>query len=233
VTYSKQDESARDLICTQLRRSIVMSHHRPGERLNPNALAEDFGVSVTPVREALQMLDQEGLVTIKPRSGYFVTHLTLKELLDWLDLREILEVGAFERAVSRITDEQLEELEQVHAEYSGDDEESLERYINENRRLHCLIAEASGNRKLAEMLSHVHDRLARFMVWSHAGQSMLQYRHGHLIAALRTRDTATARQAILDELNEMREITLEHLIQEESAFWHLGTHSRQTERVEK
>jgi DNA-binding GntR family transcriptional regulator len=233
VTSSEQDESARDIIYTQLRRSIIMSHHRPGERLNPNALAEDFGVSVTPVREALQMLDQEGLVITKPRSGSFVTHLTLKQLLDWLDLREILEVGAVERAVSRITDEQLEELEQVHTDYSGDDEESLERYINENRRMHCLIAEASGNHQLAEMLGHVHDRLARFMVWSHAGQSMLQYRHEHLIEALRTRDPATARQAILDELNEMRETTLEHVIREESAFWHLGTHSRQTERVEK
>jgi DNA-binding GntR family transcriptional regulator len=198
-----------------------------------HAIAEDFGVSVTPVREALQMLDQEGLVITKPRSGFFVTHLTLKQLMDWLDLRGILEVGAVERAASLITDEQLEELEQVHADYSGDDEESLERYINENRRLHCLIAEASGNHQLVEMLGHVHERLARFMVWSHGGQSMLHYRHEHLIEALRTHDPATARQAILDELKEMREVTLERVIREESAFWHLGTQLQQTERVEK
>jgi DNA-binding GntR family transcriptional regulator len=233
MTSPKQDESARDLIYTQLRRSIVMSHHQPGERLNPNTLAEDFGVSVTPVREALQMLEQEGLVTIKPYSGHFVTHLTLKQLLDWLDLRAILEVASVERAASRITEEQLEALEQVHTDYSGEDEESLERYILENRRLHCLIAEASGNRQLVDMLGHIHDRLARFMVWSYAGQSMLRFRHGPLIAALRTHDPAKARQAILDELNEMRETTLEHVIQKESEFWDLGTHSKQTERVEK
>jgi DNA-binding GntR family transcriptional regulator len=94
-------------------------------------------------------------------------------------------------------------------------------------------AEASGNRQLAEMLGHVHDRLARFMVVSHAGQSMLEYRHEPLIEALRTRDPATARQAMLDELDEMREVTLEHVTREESAFWYLGTHSQQTERGEK
>ena len=230
---SKQGQTARGLVYTQLRRSIVMGHRRPGERLNMHALAEDFGVSVTPVREALQMLDREGLVSTKPRSGHFVTHLTLKQLLDWLELREILELGAVERAATRITDEQLQELEQVHAGYTGEDEESVECYLGENRRLHCLIAEASGNRQLAEMLGHVHDRLARFMVVSHAGQSMLEYRHEPLIKALRTRDPATARQVMLDELDEMREVTLEHVTREESAFWYLGTHSQQTERGEK
>ena len=229
MTSSKQAQSARDLVYTQLRRSIVMSHHRPGERLNLHTLAEGFGVSVTPVREALQMLDREGLVSTKPRSGHYVTHLTLKELLDWLDLREILELGAVERAATRITDEQLHELEQAHAGYSGDDEESVERYINENRHLHCLIAEASGNRQLAEMLGHVHDRLARFMVVSHAGQSMLEFKHERLIEALRARDPTLARRAILDELGEMREVTLERVIREESAFWHLGTQSQKRE----
>lgn len=210
-----------------------MGHRRPGERLNMLALAEGFGVSVTPVREALQMLDQEGLVSTKPRSGHFVTHLTLKQLVDWLDLREILELGAVERAVTQITDEQLGELEQVHDGYSGADEESVERYLSENRRLHCLIAAASGNRQLVEMLGHVHDRLARFMVVSHAGQSMLEFKHGRLIEALRTRDPATARQAMFEELDEMRQVTLEQVTREESAFWYLGTHSRQTELLEE
>jgi DNA-binding GntR family transcriptional regulator len=62
---------------------------------------------------------------------------------------------------------------------------------------------------------------------------MLEFKHERLIEALRTRDPATARQAMLDELNEMREVTLERVIREEGAFWHLGTHSRQTERGEK
>ena len=222
MTSSEQRDSAKDHVYSQLRRAIMMSHYRPGERLNPQELAQQFDVSVTPVREALQVLEQEGLVSIKPRSGHYVTHMTLKELLDWLDLRQILEVASVERAATHITDEQLDELEKIHAGYSGDDEESIERYISENRRVHCLIAEASGNEQLAEMLGQVHDRLARFMVSSHGGEIMLRFRHDDLIQALRTHDPDEARRAMLDELTNMRLMTIERVIREESGSWQVG-----------
>jgi DNA-binding GntR family transcriptional regulator len=167
------------------------------------------------------MLSQEGLVSIKPRSGYFVTHITLKQLRDLLDMREILEVASIERAAGRITEEQLRELEQVHAGYTGNDDESYERYMEENRRFHCLIAQASGNRELTDALGRLHDRLVRFMVLSHMGET-LETRHAQLVKVLRTRDALAARQAMLDEVNETREAILERVIEEEGAYWRLG-----------
>lgn len=199
-----------------------MGHREPGERLDLDALTKSYGTSVTPVRDALQMLSQEGLVTIKPRSGYFVTHVTLKQLRDMLELREILEVASIEQAAVRISEEQLEQLEHVHAGYTGEDDESYDRYMDENRRFHYLIAQASGNQELAEMLGRLHDRLARFMVLCRAGET-LERRHALIIEALRTRDVATARQAILSEMNETRETILERVIQEEGTSWRLGT----------
>jgi DNA-binding GntR family transcriptional regulator len=221
MSRSKPGGTSKNLIYKELRRSIITGHRKPGERLDLEPLARSYGTSVTPVRDALQMLSQEGLVTIKPRSGYFVTHLTLKQLRDMLELREILEVASVERATVRITDEQLEQLEHVHAGYTGDDDESYDRYMSENRGLHYLIAEASGNHELAETLGRLHDRLARFMVLCRAGET-LECRHARLIEALRTHDVATARQAMLDEINETRETILERVIQEEGAFWRLG-----------
>ncbi len=219
---SKQGDTSKNLIYTELRRSIIVGHREPGERLDLDALTESYGTSVTPVRDALQMLSQEGLVSIKPRSGYFVTRITLKQLRDMLELREILEVASIERAVVRITEEQLQQLEHVHAGYTGEDDESYDRYMDENRRFHYLIAQASGNQELAEMLGRLHDRLARFMVLCRAGET-LEPRHALIIEALRTRDVATARQAILNEINETHEAILERVIQEEGAFWRLGT----------
>ena len=221
MVRSKSGNTSKNLIYKELRRSIIMGHRKPGERLDLEALARSHGTSVTPVRDALQMLSQEGLVTIKPRSGYFVTHLTLKQLRDMLELREILEVAAIKRAATQITAEQLEQLEHVHAGYTGDDDESYDRYMSENRHFHYLVAEASGNHELAEMLGHLHDRLTRFMVLCHAGET-LRPRHARLIKALRTHDVAVARQAMLDEINETRETILEYVIQEEGAFWRLG-----------
>ena len=202
-----------------------MGHHNPGERLDLGALAQSYGTSRTPVRDALQMISQEGLVTIKPRSGYFVTHVTLKQLRDMLELREIVELASVERAVVRITEEQLEQLEHLHTGYTGEDDESYDRYMDENRRFHCLIAEASGNQELAEIVGHLHDRLVRFMVLPRAGET-LEPRHTRLIEALRTRDVAVARQAMLDEINETREDILEGVIQDEGASWRLGARTR-------
>ena len=221
MPHSKPGDTSKNLICTEIRRSIIMGHHEPGERLDLETLSKGYGTSVTPVRDALQMLSQEGLVTIRPRSGYFVTHITLKQLRDMLELREILEVASIERAAVRITDEQLEQLEHVHAGYTGEDDESSDRYASENRHFHCLIARASGNQELAEMLGRLHDRLARFMVLCHTNETM-ESRHSLLIKALRTRDVAAARQAMLNEINQTRETILELVIQEEGDFWRLG-----------
>ena len=220
VPRSIPDDTARTRIYTELRRSIIMGRRAPGERLSIEDLAEHYGTSVTPVRDALQMLNQEGLVMIKARSGYFVTHITLRELRDLLELREILEVAAVERAARRITTEQLDRLAHVHRGYTGDDEESYDRYTDENRRFHYLIAEASGNQELADLLGRLHDRLARFMVIRHAGQTM-EETHRRIVEALRQHDVSAARQAMLDEILETRDAILDHVIREEGALWHL------------
>ncbi len=91
------------------------------------------------MREALQILNQEGLVTIKPHSGYLVTQLTLKQLRDLLDLRAILEMASVERAAQRITEEQVQKLKSVFAGYTGDDDDSYTRYTEENQRFHCSL----------------------------------------------------------------------------------------------
>jgi DNA-binding GntR family transcriptional regulator len=224
VLRSEPNGTSKNLIYRELRRSIILGHRTPGERLDLEALTKSYGTSVTPVRDALQMLSQEGLVTIKPRSGYFVTRITLKQLRDMLELREILEVASVERAAARITDEQLEQLEHVHAGYTADDDEANDRYASENRRFHYLIAQASGNQELTEMLGRLHDRLARFIVLARGGETM-ELRHMRLIEALRTRDVAVARQAMLDEVHETREYIVERVIQEEGDSWRLGSQS--------
>jgi len=208
-------------IYSELKGEIILGHRRPGERLAIDDLKARFGTSVTPVRDALQMLGQEGLITIKPRSGYFVTQITLKELRDMLELREILEVAAVERAAEAITDIQLAALQKVHAGYTGDDDRAYTRYTDENRQFHYLLAQASGNQELALALRSLHDRLARFMVIRQAGKKLEEI-HGILIDRLAAKDVAGARQAILQEVRNSRMAILDRIMQEEAANWHVG-----------
>lgn len=220
VSAEVGDYTLKQKVYTDLRRSILMGHHAPGEKIDIRKIAQQYGTSITPIREALQMLNQEGLVTIRAHAGYRVTQLTLKQLRDLLEVREILELAAVERAAPRITPEELEELEGVSAGYTGEDDESYARYTAENRRFHTLIARATGNQELAEMVGHLHDRLARFMVVRHAGETM-EESHSRIVKALRAGDAAAARQALGDELTETREILLDRVIQEQGDGWHL------------
>jgi GntR family transcriptional regulator, rspAB operon transcriptional repressor len=210
---SNENESAKNLIYKELRRSIIMGHRQPGSRLIVKEIAKNYNTSITPVRDALQMLSQEGLVTIKARSGYYVAALTLKELRDLLDLRRILELAAIEKAALRITPDQIEALRKVHAGYTGEDDASYERYTEENRKFHYLIAVASGNLALAESLEHLHDRLARFMVVQQIGERQIRM-HNRIIKALEEHDLEGARQAILNEVNPSQEAILDTVMEE-------------------
>jgi DNA-binding GntR family transcriptional regulator len=216
------EPTSKNRIYREIRRSIITGHLRPRERLDVLGLAKRYKTSVTPVRDALQMLGQDGLVSIKPRSGYYVTSMTLKELQDMFDLRKTLELASVERAALRISHQELELLREVHAGYTGDDDESYDRYTDENRNFHCLIAEASGNHEFARMLGTLHDRLARFMVLRHAGRSQEQT-HARIVEALQAHDPVAARQALLEDIEGTHEAALDRVMQVEAASWELGS----------
>ncbi len=203
MSRGQKNGTAKTAIYNRLRSEIITGQKKPGERLSIEALKTDYGTSVTPVRDALQMLNQETLVTIKPRSGYYVAHITLKDLHDMLDLREILETATVERAVENITDEQIKQLEGIHAGYTGDDEFSYTRYTDENRQFHYIVAQASGNQELAAQLGHLLDRMARFMVIRRAGKNLAVI-HEPLIKALKKKDVKAAREAIYMELRDTK-----------------------------
>jgi GntR family transcriptional regulator, rspAB operon transcriptional repressor len=214
------ETNIKNRIYTEIRRSIIMGHRKPGERLNIEELANHYSTSITPIRDTLQRLSQEGLITVKPRSGYFITQITVKELRDMFELRNILELAALERTLVHITDDQLARLRNIHRGYTGDDDESYDRYTEENRRFHYLLAEASGNQELAHSLGRLLDRLARFMVIRHAGKTLAET-HERILDGLQNRDMAASRTALLDDIENTFEISLERIIQTEGSAWHV------------
>ena len=104
----------RDVVFNTLRQGILTGELKPGERLMEIHLADKLGVSRTPIREAIHMLELEGLVTMIPRRGAVVSQITEKGIKDVLEVRRALDVLSVELACERITADELSALEKAH-----------------------------------------------------------------------------------------------------------------------
>ena len=103
----------RDVVFNTLREAILKGDLKPGERLMELQLASKLGVSRTPIREAIRMLEQEGLAVTTPRKGAEVAKMTLKDMEDVLEIRDALDELAVRIACQKISDEQLRQLEDM------------------------------------------------------------------------------------------------------------------------
>ena len=198
-----QRERAVDAVYQALRQAIVSCLMKPGERLNVEELAAKLGVSLTPVRGAIQQLATEGLVDIRPRSGTFVASLTPQDVDETFKIRCALECLAGEEALHRLTGLQLRRLKELlkSLKRKVQNEDDRKAHDRDNVELHQIIMEASGNRRLREMYDalNAHIKIARI----HAGETNWpsrlqeeQAEHEAIVAALEAKDAAALNQAI-------------------------------------
>ncbi len=137
----------------ELRVAIASGELRPGEQVLQDALAERFGVSRVPLREALKILEGEGQVTYRPHRGYFVAELDLDDLREVYRIRDLLESEAVRVAVPRITDDEMAALacslsEVERASAAGD----LMAMAAANRRFHFGLIEAAHMPRLLKLI---------------------------------------------------------------------------------
>ena len=155
----------RDVVFNTLREAILRGDLQPGERLMELQLASKLGVSRTPIREAIRMLEQEGLAVTMPRKGAEVAKMTLKGMEDVLEIRGALDELASQLACERITEEQLVRLEERKKDFevslkSGDVKLIAEADVN----FHDVIYEATGNPKLVILLNNLREQIYRYRV---------------------------------------------------------------------
>lgn len=180
-----------------LKWDILTCELLPGQMINESDLVRQFGVSKTPVREALKMLTQEGLVRSIPSIGYVVAPIDLDELQEIYDMQKILEAAAVERAIERITDEELDRLEKLVGEsFILSDKESIIRWFKSNTEFHIAIAEASGNRRLVGALRNVLEEMFRpgFLaeLYSDLNTEVFIADHRQIVEALHRKDAKLA-----------------------------------------
>jgi DNA-binding GntR family transcriptional regulator len=155
----------RDVIFNTLRDAIVSGELKPGERLMEVSLAEKMGVSRTPVREAVRKLEMEGLVKMTPRKGTHVAELSVKDIIDVLEIRAALDKLATKLAAERVGKDELRRLESIHKQYiSSLTKENLAAAIKKDVEFHEWIYNASGNNKLIGVAGNLREQIYRFRV---------------------------------------------------------------------
>jgi DNA-binding GntR family transcriptional regulator len=200
----------------QLRDMIMVGALAPGSRIDQSELAQRFGVSVVPVREALARLQSSGLVRIVPHRGVFVEALSVEELVDIYHVREVLEEHAARVAAPHLADTDVTALEGLERRM-GDLAESgsYDAFLDLNRELHFTIYRASGRRYLLQIISQLWDQSTRYRrLHIHAAPdraraSMFETRA--IVAAARRRDVDALGYMVRYKVHQTTVGLLEHM----------------------
>lgn len=157
----------RELVFESLREAIIQGRLKPGERLMEMQLADEMGVSRTPVREAIRKLELEGFVVMIPRKGAYVAGISVKDIVDIFEVRAALEALAAGLAAERITDEELEDLERILVQISEvSDRKDLNAIVETDTNFHELIYRACRNERLVQIITHLKEQIQRFRTTS-------------------------------------------------------------------
>ena len=186
----------REKVYEQLRADLISCRLAPGAEIRESELAERFGVSKSPVRDALMRLERENLVITLPRQGYRVASVSVNDVQDMFQLREVLERACIERITRRASEQQLASLERFRRFDPGAWEGGFVAY---NRSFHRELAAISGNARMRDHLFDLMDQMERAVQLSvnslkRGNPQTVIDEHSALIDALQARQTSVAQR---------------------------------------
>lgn len=184
-----------DLVYEQVRQMAANFEFKPAERINESALSKRLGASRTPLREAMNRLTAEGLLSFEPGRGFFCQPLTPQLVVHLYELREALETTAIRAAVERAADDEIAAIGHFlneTADRYGDDTPTKE-IVHLDEAFHVRIAELSGNPELVNMLRLTNERI-RYVRWIAMRErvGITHAAHLHIFEALAARDAQSA-----------------------------------------
>lgn len=200
--------SLREKIFRRLREDIINGKYKPGDSLVELKLAEEMGVSRTPIREAIRQLELEGLVSCIPNKGVIVEGISKQDIEDIYAIRESLEGLAARWAIQRIDREQLKELEDICELMEFYTEKGDLDHVGElNSRFHEIIFEATRSGPLKQVLSDFQyyiesTRLASLKTPGRAKRSLME--HKAIVDAFKRGDVEGGERALVEHIRNSR-----------------------------
>ncbi len=202
----------REVVCETLRDAIRKGILKPGERLMEIQLAEELGVSRTPVREAIRKLELEGYVIMMPRRGTYVANLSIRDVNEVFEIRTSLDSLASGLAAERITDDELERLQRLLVTIGGYVEANdMDKIVETDMEFHDLLYQASRNTRLVGIIFNLREQLTRFRTTSMSFPGRLKAtleEHRRIVEAIAQGDVKEAQQAAEDHMEKSEQTLL-------------------------
>jgi len=202
-----KEHSLTSALKTELERLIFDGRIKAGERINESTLAARFKTSRGPLREALQALGEQGLISFARNRGAFVRQIELEEAEELYDLRAALDDEVARKVAGRLTEAAAASLERLLSEMDGDVKANdVARYYANNLRFHDLLVRYAGNRRLAEIYRRVIKELHLFRLQGlyAGGAAISNVEHRHILSTIKSGDAEAAGQAMRGHIEAAR-----------------------------
>lgn len=208
----------RDVVFQTLREAILKGELKPGERLMELQLASRLGVSRTPIREAIRMLELEGLAVTMPRKGAEVARMTEKDMEDVLQIRKALDELAVGLACDNMTEESLEQLRAALKNFEESTRSrDVKKIAQADVEFHDTIYQAADNPKLVNMLNNLREQMYRYRVEylkNDAVYPRLIEEHKKIYEGLKRKDKETVVEIVSYHVMN-QELVVKNIIQEQ------------------
>lgn len=207
TTRTNRDGSAGQRIAASLREAILSGRYVPGARIRQEDIAEEFGASRIPVREALRMLESDGLVTLVANTGAWVAHLSLAECEEVYQIRERIEPLLLRYSLPHLTSSIIERLQGLADQMQrGSD---IETFLRLDREFHLLCYTGATTAILGDTVHRLwnstqHYRRAFSLLLAAEGNRAVHYEHQLLVGAIRRGDSEDAERLLAGHIRRTR-----------------------------
>jgi DNA-binding GntR family transcriptional regulator len=198
--YIEKHLTLRESILETIRDAIMSGALKPGEKVAEPELAERFGISRTPIREAFRQLESEGYLTVVPRKGAVVVTFSQRDVEEFYAIKSILEGYAARRACEKLTAREIEKLQSINDKLSVLAEEGdVKQFFKVHNSFHDLFVKAADNDKLNEMILNLVGRFQRLRIASLSLPGRMEFsvkEHQKIIEAFRNKDADLAENLV-------------------------------------